>query len=55
MKFTYNKEDPLACLVLGPLVEYFKQVNGRDPEPDDIACYCLFVPLQGIYGKFQTY
>lgn len=30
MRFTYDKTNYLNCLILGPLVEYFKQTHGRD-------------------------
>jgi len=46
MPFDYDHTSPLHEAVLGPMVIWFEMINGRKPEPDDIAFYAPHIPLQ---------
>jgi len=47
MPFDYDHTSLLHEAILGPMVRWFEMVNGRKPEPDDIAfVYPPYIPLQ---------
>ena len=54
MPFEYDHTSPLHEFILGPVVRWFKMVNGREPEPEDIAYYAPYIPLQGVDDNMVT-